>query len=107
MVKLLTEIRLIDATKKDFARAINYSMKKSKRAANLIVGQFDLHGSVTPRTLDKMYNKDTFHYQNGRLTPESFKGFAENINEILKIKKPAHEINLMDYANALVRSIGK
>ena len=63
MVKLLTEIRLIDATKKDFARAINHSMKKSKRTANIIVGQLDLHGPVTPKTLNKIYSKDTFNYE--------------------------------------------
>lgn len=107
MIRKLTEIRLADATKRDFARAINYSMKKSKRTANVLVGKLDLHGGVTPRTLDKMYPKDTFHYRDERLMPKAVKSFAEDINEILDINKPANEINLMDYSNAIIRTIVK
>ncbi len=107
MVRKLTEIRLADATKRDFARAINYSMKKSRRTANVLVGKLDLHGAVTPRTLDKMYAKDTFHYQNERLMPKAVKSFAEDINGLLRINKPANEINLMDYSNAIIRAISK
>ncbi len=107
MVKLLTEIRLIDATKKDIARAINHSMKKSKRAANTLVGQLDLHGAVTPKTLNKIYSQDTFNYDTGRLSPKSYRNFADNIKDALKIKKPAHELNLMDFSNAIVKLFSK
>jgi len=102
----LSEIKLADATAKDLARAINYSMKQSKKTANLLVGQLDLHGAMNQRDVRKLYPADTFT-KSGKLTPKSSEQFASESRKVIRYNKPLKEYNLLDFANAFARVVNK
>ena len=102
-----SEIKLIDPTTKDIARPFNFAMVKSKKTANLITGKLNLYGPVRPyHVANKIYPNDTFT-KSGLLKPEGQMALANDIKKILKSPKDIQEFNMMDFANAIIKSITK
>ena len=50
----LSEIKLIDATAQDMARALNYAMQKSKKTANVLTGQLNMFGYAKEKHILKI-----------------------------------------------------
>ena len=101
----LSEIKLVDATARDMARAFNHAMVKSKKTANVLVGKLNLYGPVSPfHVTHKIYPKDMFT-KSGLLKPEMEMSLAKDMKEILKSPKDLQEYNMMDYANAIIKKI--
>ncbi len=106
-VQLLSEIRLINATKGDIARAINFSMKKSKKAAWNMTRALNLRGSVKPFHLEKIYDADVFT-TSGTLTKQAASTLANDTKKTLKLFGIKNsEVSLMDYANAFAKQVSK
>ncbi len=105
MVKL-HEIKLAHATRNDFARAINYSMRKSKDVAKVYVTQLNLQGPVLHKHIDKLYPNNTFS-SNGVIHPEKSKEIASGMQEIFTQKKELSEYNMLDLSNAIIKFIRK
>ena len=102
----LSEIKLIDATAQDMARALNYAMQKSKKTANVLTGQLNMFGYAKEKHILKMYPKDTFTKE-GKLNPLKRLQFAFDMQNVFKNPKPISEFNLIDYANAIIKYITK
>lgn len=102
----LSEIKLVDATAQDMARALNYAMQKSKKTAHVITGQLDLFGYAKAKHVLKMYPEDTFT-KKGKLNPLTRKQFASEMQKVFKHPKPINEFNMIDYANAIIKCITK
>ena len=101
----LSEIKLVDATARDMARALNYAMRESKKTAQVLSGQLNLSGKITARDVIKnMYPKDTFT-KSGRLKPENKIHFADEMTKIFKNPKKSEDFTMMDYAKAVIKKI--
>ncbi len=103
----LSEIKLVDATAKDMARAFNYAMVKSKKTANVLTGRLQLLGPVTPyHVTKKMFPKDTFT-KSGLLKPEKQTLIAKRMKNIFNSPKDIQELNMMDFTNAVIKYVTK
>lgn len=103
----LSEIKLVDATAKDIARAYNYSMKKSPETAKLLTGQLNLLGPMKEKHVIDLYPKDTFTKE-GRLNPLARCDFAIETRDSFKHpKRDLKDLNMIDFANAIIQRITK
>lgn len=105
-VKLLSEIPLYSATKRDLARAVNYSMKRSKEAAWNMTRALNLSGKITPVHIDKIYGNDVFT-QRGQLVSTAYQGLVSSVKKTLNLHKKNNEVTLMDYALAFVKEVAR
>ena len=103
MLKLY-EIKLAEAKKQDFARALNYSMRKSKETAKVFVNQLQLNGPLKVKHIDQIYPEDTF-MKDGKINPVRRLDFAIELRNIFKRQKPLGEYNMLDFANAIIQKI--
>ena len=104
-IKLLSEIPLYKAGKKDMARAINYSMKSSKQTAWTMVRALNLHGSAGPAHLDKLYGADAFTKEN-LLNETTSNLLIKQVRRDLHLPRNQF-VSLMDYAKAFVKEVAK
>lgn len=103
----LSEIKLIDATAKDMARAFNYAMVKSKKTANVLTGKLQLLGPVTPyHVTKKLFPEDTFT-KSGLLKPDKQTFIAKQMKNIFNPAKDIQEFNMMDFTNAIIKYVTK
>ena len=100
MVKL-SNVKLMNATTKDFAQALNLTMRESKKAAKVITSQFGLNDSVKPRDVLKIY-PDTFE-KSGKIIAKKQLLLANEVKTLLKNKKSVDSLNMFDFVKALLK----
>lgn len=103
----LSEIKLIDATTKDVARALNFAMVKSRKTANVITGKLQLTGPVLPYHVSKKIYPDSTFNKQGLLRAEKQDSFVKNVQSVLNDSRELQDYNMMDYVNAVIKYIKK
>ncbi len=102
---LLTDIKLIEATSQDIARALNYSIKRSPITEKVLHQQLSKKNRLTYRDIEKMYPPDTFTKSNGVINKKFAKEIAENIIEVHPRTKDVEQVNMMDFAKGFIKII--
>lgn len=102
---LLTDIKLIEATSQDIARALNYSMRKSPTTKNVLQQQLNIRNFMTYRDVEKMYPPDTFSKSNGVIDKNFAKEIGADIIEFHKRTKDVEQVNMMDFAKGFIKII--
>ena len=102
---LLTDIRLVEATSQDIARALNHSMKKSPITQKVLQQQLNTTRRLTYRDVEKMYPPDTFTKSNGVINKKFAREIGEDIIEVHKRTDDVEQLNMMDFAKGFIKII--
>lgn len=102
---MLTDIRLLDATSQDLARALNYSMRKSKTTQKVLKNQLGQKHHLTYRDIEKMYPPDSFSKGNGLINKDFAKEIGQDIMNVHKRTNDIEQLNMMDFAKGFISII--
>ncbi len=106
MVKL-QKIKIVNATAKDLAVALNVAMQKSPKTAQKLSSQLKLKGSINENHVIKnLYPKDTF-VKEGKITKKRGLELSEIISKLVEHDKKLEEYNLMDYVYGIIKFFSK
>lgn len=105
---LLSDIRLIEATSYDFAKALNSAMNRSKVTAKVLTNQLNIkRGYISHRDIEKMYPPDTFSPSNGKINKSFALDLCKEIQKIFRQNTDVKSVSMLDFSRGFIKIIEK